>query len=260
MKKALLMTIIFLKTILCFSQNVGIGTTTPKANLEIRGSGNSSATNNFMLSNSLGDTLLRMRNDGRMNIGFNGSTFGRTLNISGTGINFNSFQDILGGAIFPTDTSLVLWSNSLANNYLVLQPSWGNTGIGTYSPNAKLHVNGGILIGNNAQRSAAGYEMSVDGEVIAEGFTTLNSTAWPDYVFEKEYRLMPLSQLKEYIDTNKHLPNIPPAATIEKNGINLGEMVTKLTEKIEELTLHIIALDKKNTEVTIQLDALKNKN
>jgi chaperonin cofactor prefoldin len=37
-------------------------------------------------------------------------------------------------------------------------------------------------------------------------------------------------------------------------------MVTKLTEKIEELTLHIIALDKKNNEVTMQLDTLKNKN
>lgn len=260
MKKVFLLTATILSAIFSFAQNVGIGTTTPRANLEIRGSGNSSATNNFMLTNSSGDTLLRLRNDGRMGIGYNNSTLGRTLNIGGFGINLYNPQDVFGGAIFPTDTSLVLWSNSVPNNYIVLQPSWGNTGIGTYSPNAKLHLNGKMLIGNNAQRTALGYEMSVDGEIIAEGFTTLNSTAWPDYVFEKEYKLMPLSQLKEYIDENKHLPNIPPAATIEKNGIKLGEMVTKLTEKIEELTLHIIALDKKNNEVTMQLEALKNKN
>jgi hypothetical protein len=146
--------------------NVGIGTGTgvvsANTSLEVVGSGTSSATNNLVLKNSIGDTLLRMRNDNRMGIGYNGASFGRTINIGGTGINFYTANEAaFGGAVFPTDTSLVLWSNSGANNYLVLQPSWGNTGVGTYSPNAKFHVNGSMLIGGNSNTIATGYSLSV---------------------------------------------------------------------------------------------------
>jgi hypothetical protein len=70
------------------------------------------------------------------------------VNVGGTGINFyTANEEVFGGAVFPTDTSLVIWSNSAPNNYLVLQPSWGNTGIGTYSPDAKLHVRGTVILG-----------------------------------------------------------------------------------------------------------------
>ena len=137
-----------------FSQNgnMGIGgfsgAGVPIARLDVIGAGTTSSTNNLILRNSLGDTLLRMRDDGRMGIGYNGTTYGRTMNLGGTGINFYTANEAaFGGAVFPTDTSLVIWSNSPSNNYLVLQPSWGNTGIGTYSPDAKLHVKGTVILG-----------------------------------------------------------------------------------------------------------------
>ena len=228
--------------------------------MDIIGAGTTSSTNTLTLRNSNGDTLFRMRDDGRMGIGYNGTTYGRQLNLGGTGINFyTSNEAAFGGAVFPTDTSLVLWSNSNSNNYLVLQPSWVNTGIGTYTPNAKLHLNGAMLIGSNSQRIATNYELSVDGDVIAETFTTLNSTAWPDYVFEKNYHLRPLADLENYVNNNKHLPGVPDAATMEKNGINLGEMVTKLVEKTEELTLYVIELEKKNNALQQRIDKLENK-
>lgn len=133
--------------------NVGIGgfssSTAPWARMHIIGSGSNSATNNFVIQNSILDTIMRIRDDGRIGIGFNGS-FGRTINLGGTGINFYTTDGhSFGGAIYPTDTSLVLWSNTSSNNYLVLQPSWGNTGIGTYHPQAKLDVNGTAIIGSN---------------------------------------------------------------------------------------------------------------
>ena len=56
---------------------------------------------------------------------------------------------------------------------------------------------------------------------------------------------------------NKHLPDIPDAATMEKKGINLGEMTKNLTQKIEELTLYIIELDRKNAELTKQVELMK---
>jgi hypothetical protein len=132
-----------------FSQNgnVGIGGFSgpgvPNARLSVIGSGNTSATNTFMLQKSTGDTIIRVRDDSRIGIGYNGASYGRTLNLGGTGINlYNGLVPSapFGGAIFPTDTSLVIWSNSGANNYVILQPSWGNVGIGTYRPQSKLHV------------------------------------------------------------------------------------------------------------------------
>ena len=235
-----------------FSQNgnVGIGGFSgpgvPLGRLDIIAAGTTSSTNAFIIRNSVLDTIMRVRDDGRMGIGYNGTTYGRQINLGGTGINFYTSNEVaFGGAIFPTDTSLVLWSNSNANNYLVFQPSWGNTGIGTYTPNAKFHLNGAMLVGNNSQRTATNYEVSIDGDVIAESFVTQNSTSWPDYVFEDNYPLLPISDLEAAIRKNKHLPNVPSATDIEKNGINLGPMTSALLEKVEELTLYIIQLEKR---------------
>ncbi len=233
-----------------FHQNGNVGINTgipvPLARLDVVGAGTTSSTNTFILRNSSLDTIMRVRDDGRMGFGYNGTTYGRQVNIGGTGINFYTANEAaFGGALFPTDTSIVLWSNSNANNYVVIQPSWGNTGIGTYTPNAKFHVNGAQLIGSNSARIAVGYELSVDGDVIAESFVTQNSTSWPDYVFEDNYPLLPLNDLEKAIRKNKHLPNVPSAAEIEKNGINLGPMTSALLEKVEELTLYIIQLEKR---------------
>jgi hypothetical protein len=235
-----------------FSQNgnVGIGGFSgpgvPLGRLDVIGAGTSSSTNTLILRNSVLDTIMRIRDDGRMGFGYNGSSYGRTMNVGGTGINFYTANEVaFGGAVFPTDTSIVIWSNSNSNNYLVLQPSWGNTGIGTYTPNAKFHLNGAMLVGNNSQRIATNYEVSVDGEIMCENLTMQNSTSWPDYVFEESYQLMPLSDLEASIRKNKHLPNVPSAAEIEKNGINMGVITKAYMEKIEELTLYIIQLEKR---------------
>ncbi len=247
-----------------FSQNgnMGIGGFSgpgvPLGRLDVIGAGSTSTTNTFLLRNSIGDTLLRMRDDGRMGIGYNGTSYGRTLNMGGTGVNFYTANEVaFGGAIFPTDTSLVLWSNSGANNYLVLQPSWGNTGIGTYTPNAKLHLNGTMLIGSNSNRIATGYQLSVVGKIMAEEVKVQLYATWPDYVFSNDYKLMPLEQLEQSIKSNKHLPNIPAAAEIEKNGIMLGDMNKKIVEKVEELTLYIIEINKKNTALTEKVEKLE---
>ena len=242
--------------------NIGVatGTAIPLARMDIKGAGTTSSTNTLALRNSNGDTLLRMRDDGRMGIGYNGTTYGRTINLGGTGINFyTSNEAAFGGAVFPTDTSLVLWSDSNPNNYLVFQPSWGNTGIGTYTPNAKFHLNGAQLIGNNSARIATGYSLSVDGKIISEESTVMNSTSWPDYVFEDTYRLTPLDELEKQIQKQKHLPNIPSAAEIDKKGIELGDMTRRLLEKVEELTLYIIELKKENKALEERLEKIEGK-
>lgn len=99
-------------------------------------------------------------------------------------------------------------------------------------------LNGRVSIGTPTP--AAGYQLSVDGKIIAEELRVQNSTAWPDYVFEPTYELMRLQQLSEFLKENKHLPDVPSATQIEKEGIKVGEMQSVLLKKIEELTLYII--------------------
>lgn len=131
------------------AQRVGIGTTTPNAKLEIVGESTTSSTNALMIKNSNGDTLMRFKNNGNINIGYNGGSSGRTLNIGRSGANFFSNDEHFGGAVLPTDTSLVIWSQSEDSCYVILQPSWGKVGVGTYSPKAKFDIKGDFKLGSS---------------------------------------------------------------------------------------------------------------
>jgi len=71
------------------------------------------------------------------------------------------------------------------------------------------------------------------------------SDTWPDYVFASNYELKDLEEVKNFINQNGHLPNIPSAKEVEEEGIMLGEMNAKLLEKIEELTLYTIDQESK---------------
>jgi hypothetical protein len=114
----------------------------------------------------------------------------------------------------------------------------GYVGIGTAAPDAALTVKGTIHTN----------EVKVDLNVPG-----------PDYVFEKDYPLMSLEETKAYIDANKHLPEVPSAKEMEKNGVQLGEMNMLLLKKVEELTLHLIEMKKENEELRNRVEKIENK-
>jgi hypothetical protein len=123
---------------------------------------------------------------------------------------------------------------------LIIQADGGNIGVGTENPSFKLDVNGTI----HAK------EVKVD----------LNFPA--DYVFKSDYKLMPLTEVEQFVKTNRHLPEIPSATEIKENGLNMGEMQNKLLQKIEELTLYTIEQNKKIIELEKQnakINALEEK-
>ena len=95
----------------------------------------------------------------------------------------------------------------------------------------------------------AGYALSVDGKIVSEELKIEDSGAWPDYVFAEDYDLMSLDEVEKSIQKNKHLPGIPSAAEVKENGIMVGDMQKRMMEKIEELTLHVIALQKRIKEL-----------
>lgn len=105
------------------------------------------------------------------------------------------------------------------------------------------------------EECGSGESMIVDGSAIISQDLTVNSLTalnlvvtpkWeippPDYVFNRDYNLPDLNNVKKYIDKNKHLEGIPSAAEFEKNGVNLVDMNMVLLKKIEELTLYTIQL------------------
>lgn len=114
----------------------------------------------------------------------------------------------------------------------------------------------GIGVGSAASLPA-GSLLAVDGKITCEEVLVKLSQNWPDYVFAEGYKLPELSDVKSFIQENKHLPGIPKASEIEKNGQNLGEMQRLMVEKIEELTLYIIDLKKENDEIKKELANLK---
>lgn len=151
------------------------------------------------------------------------------------------------------DDNEILARNNGAGNDLFIQNDGGNVLMCA----SEL---GGVGIGLTAGSSlATGYIFSVDGKIIAEEMRIQNSANWPDYVFEKEYDLMPLDELKASIETNKHLPNIPSASEVETDGLLVGDMQKKMMEKIEELTLYVIKLNESNKKLQEEVDALKEK-
>jgi hypothetical protein len=99
----------------------------------------------------------------------------------------------------------------------------GNVGIGTTNPTSKLTVAGNI--------NSREVKVSVD--------------AGADFVFEKDYNLPSLQEVEKFVNENKHLPEIASAKEMQKDGINLSEMNIKLLQKIEELTLYVIELNKR---------------
>ncbi|MBR3413672.1 MAG: hypothetical protein IKG81_13410, partial [Bacteroidales bacterium] len=102
---------------------------------------------------------------------------------------------------------------------------------------------------DNQVRSHVNLKLSADGLLMAKE-VKVTLTGWPDYVFGDGYKLLSLEETERYIRDNGHLPDVPSAAEVEDEGLSLGEMNKVLMQKVEELTLHVIELQK-------QIDELK---
>ncbi|WP_459212800.1 hypothetical protein [Aquimarina rhabdastrellae] len=93
--------------------------------------------------------------------------------------------------------------------------------------------------------------------VITTDQVRLNVTSFPDYVFAKDYDLMPLKEVATYIKANKHLPHMPTEAQVIAEGMNIGQINTILVEKVEELTLHTINQEEKIEQLMKKIEALE---
>jgi hypothetical protein len=118
----------------------------------------------------------------------------------------------------------------------------------------RVHLDGTQIAIGSVNSNASAYKLTVSGKIICEELKVELYANWPDYVFNDEYDLQPIQELKSFIATNNHLPNIPKASEVAENGLEVGEMNRKLLEKVEELTLYIIQLQDQIDEIKQQMN------
>jgi len=119
-------------------------------------------------------------------------------------------------------------------------------------PYMTVYPNGGVGIGTDKVNDA-GYKLFVETGIRTRKVTVDQVNPWPDYVFHPGYSLPSLPSLAAYIKLHHHLPDIPSADSVAKDGINLGDNQVQLLKKIEELTLYTIDQQQ-------QLEELKQQN
>ena len=100
-------------------------------------------------------------------------------------------------------------------------------------------------------------KLSVNGNIKAKKLI-VTQTGWADYVFDKNYTLMPVDSLSTYIKTHKHLPEMPTTKDVQNNGVDVGSNQTLLLKKIEELTLYIIEQHKQLAQQNKRLQKLEH--
>jgi hypothetical protein len=165
-------------------------------------------------------------------------------------------------------------------------PKSGPVGINTLQPRVSLDINGitysnslvlgslpanrtglfqlhymganadtALLVISNSDRRV--FQVNNNGTVRAREVLVNLKNDWPDYVFSPQYELRSLPDLETYLNQYQHLPGIPNAASVEQNGIGLGEMNRLLLEKVEELTLYLIDQEKRIQMLEKQLKETK---
>lgn len=257
--------------------NIGIGTTSPsgqldifntgttRLNIETSGSGTrygelafkdngsivgyvwSVPESNLLSIGKGGHQHINMRMDTE-NVGIGTNSPSHKLDVNGTinssgdiTVNSNGLSKLKGSAVLLNN------DNSQSSSYIDFKDSNGTRyrmGSGT--------VSNGYFSITNHDTSSELLRLLGNGNAIIYGNlesqkvkVTQTPGNWPDYVFTENYKLRTLNELEQYIQTNKHLPEVPSATDIETNGQDLGNMQVTLLKKVEELTLYLIDQDKR---------------
>ena len=217
---------------LCHPKLVGIGTDLPQAELDVHG--NALVTSLGIGTVNPSDRIhifgaaptIRLQNSDGSNTILT-SEAGAFRIISNNGVNIfldsdNSTADSQDEFVIRTNDS---WSGGNAHRVFAV------------SGNGEAYLCGGMHCGKIKVEQIAGC----------------------DFVFDEQYNLMPLPELEKFINLNKHLPEIPSVKEMESHGSDIGEMQSKLLQKVEELTLHMIDLKKENEALKTRIQILEQK-
>ncbi len=253
--------------------NVGIGTTTISEKLHVAGNIQSSANDanhSFALMNTTNNKAWRMiqlnSTDSQSPNGLlfehqtaPGSVI-RYMSLSqwgNLGISNNLTIDLTSKTSSAGRDALIInaSADNTAASFITNKPGfyfWSSEGHSADISARNIFLDGSMGIGTS---SVGSFKLAVEGKIGAREIV-VQTGAWADFVFENNYKLMPLNELEKSIKANKHLPGIPTEKEVLANGVSLGEMQAKLLQKVEELTLYVIDLKKENDQLKKQMDQL----
>ncbi|WP_337042037.1 hypothetical protein [Emticicia sp. 17c] len=235
--------------------NVGLGHATLFTNTT---GGNNIAIGKDALynSNGTGNTAIGASSLVLLTGGNNNTALGYQagLNTTGSGNIFLGYQS---GQLETTSNKLYIANSNTANP--LIKGEFDNKNLKINLGATKSTTVGFLAVGNFdasfAMPTNNAYRLIVQDGIITEKVkVALKGTAdWADYVFEPSYQLLPLEKVESFVKENKHLPNVPSAEEMSKNGLDVTQTSAKLMEKIEELTLYMIEMNK-------EIKALKAEN
>ncbi len=257
--------------------NFGLGTNAPTARLHVSGSAiveqnldvnGLARVNNAAVSTTPANGALTVTGGAgigqNLNVAGNGYIAGNLgvgiaapitdLHVEGTGLRLSNGGQRLDQAIGIGQNSFM----STGANLMLRSPSGNhifiNTGVG----------DGKVAIGTTSIPNILGgsidistYKLYVQGGILTEELRV--RTGWADYVFGDNYRLQPLEEVECFIRDNGHLPNMPTEKEVLENGLSVGEAAVKQQEKIEEIYLHLIEMDKQIKALQAENAVLKTR-
>ncbi|MDA3953851.1 MAG: hypothetical protein PF485_09400 [Bacteroidales bacterium] len=231
--------------------------------------------NDLSFSTSTVNDALIIKENGDVGIGI--TTPSKELDVNGD-INFtgNLYKN---GTLVSTGDGDSPWTTNGTSIYY----NTGKIGVGTSSPSSSLEVRNGVLklsghqsygqfLTNDYARLTIDTEISEghpfiscmnelgvqffvhsDGTVKCKKLKTeeviVDNITLPDYVFDNSYNLRSIDEVEQFIISNKHLPDVPTAKQVAEEGMNLKEMNNILLQKVEELTLYIIRMENRISEI-----------
>ena len=266
---------------------IGIGTTSPTRKLTISDEtwGGTQVSNLFALKRQYGDGVVFGTYVGEYITDSYGFTISQRLvgqlsgisetfritNAGNVGIGTTTPKDKLevDGSIIIKNGYNLSWGGTYGANVPTIAASIGTqSGINFYPSGStagvtmRLDAAGNVGIGTTTP--PAGFKLAVAGKILAEEVqvSASGTSPWPDYVFEPTYKLRTLAEVEQFVNENKHLPDVPSKTQVDEQGISLGEMNAILLQKIEELTLYTIEQEKEITklkEENKRIELLENK-
>ncbi len=196
-------------------------------------------------------SLLLMKSGGNVGIGTGTTTPREKLELIG---NARIGAEGAGDATVDPNTALTIYQNGTGKKALKFK-TWDNSlplisieNVNYVKSPFTVYGDGRTYIGLQAPATSGSHNdamLAVDGKILAKSiYVSITTGVWADYVFNKNYKLMPLKEVEQFYRKNNHLPGIQSAKEVEENGLNIEEMNIKLLEKIEELTIYMVELEK----------------
>ena len=208
---------------------------------------------------------------------------GKLIGLNGIGLNNIQYPPLPTSSVCDTNTPLWYKSHVPHRGALVTRAcTWvgiGEAGISNL-PNAPLSISNGNSLTQltvvNPVKLTNRFSIDTGGVTYIAGRVGIGTTPSTymldvngieraneikvcafgtcDFVFDKNYNLMSLADLQNYLNLNHHLPGIASAEEMQNSdGVALGKMNSQLLQKVEELTLYVLQQQKEIEELRAEI-------